>query len=70
VIQTGELPPEIVDAAAPYRPSTSTPHEEHAQPLAALEQAHGSRMVAARLLGISRATLYRRLASLKRRLPP
>jgi transcriptional regulator of acetoin/glycerol metabolism len=70
VIQAGELPLEIVDAAAPYRPSTNTPHEEHAQPPVALEQAPGNLMVAARLLGISRATLYRRLAHLKRRLPP
>jgi transcriptional regulator of acetoin/glycerol metabolism len=34
--------------------------------LTALERAKGNRVVAARFLGISRATLYRRLASLVR----
>jgi transcriptional regulator of acetoin/glycerol metabolism len=37
------------------------PHDEKARLLAAINQAKGNRTMAARLLGVSRATLYRRL---------
>ena len=41
----------------------STNHDERAQLLRALNQASGNRSEAAKLLGMSRATLYRRLAN-------
>ena len=40
------------------------PEDERQRILAALEQAEGSRTRAARLLGMSRATFYRRLEKL------
>lgn len=42
----------------------ATPHDERQRILAALVEAGGNRTQAARLLGISRATLYRRMAEL------
>jgi transcriptional regulator of acetoin/glycerol metabolism len=39
--------------------------DERAKLLDALERAHGNRALAARLLGVSRATFYRRLADFK-----
>jgi DNA-binding NtrC family response regulator len=74
VIHPGDLPPEIVDPAdLPFQtddssilqfPSGGTHPDEKERFLAALERANGNRTVAATLLGISRATLYRRLAKL------
>ncbi|MBE7502848.1 MAG: sigma 54-interacting transcriptional regulator [Verrucomicrobiales bacterium] len=66
VLQASDLPPEILDAeprplAAPGEPA---PKDERQLFLDALHRAGGNRTEAARLLGISRATLYRRLASL------
>ena len=66
VIQPGDLPPEILqtadfDSSIPGDPLT----DEKARFLQALERSRGNRALAARLLGISRATLYRRLADLK-----
>ena len=62
VIEAADLPPEILH---PDR-SPSLPEVEGADDqqrvLAALKAARGNRVAAARLLGISRATLYRRLA--------
>ncbi|PON19400.1 hypothetical protein C2W62_02805 [Candidatus Entotheonella serta] len=50
--------------AAPFQPRfEDTPLDEKPRLLAALEQARGNRTAAARLLGMSRATFYRRLAS-------
>ena len=40
-------------------------NDEKARFLDALDRSRGNRALAARLLGISRATLYRRLADLK-----
>ena len=66
VIQPDDLPPEILqtadfDSTIPGDPLT----DEKARFLQALERSRGNRAMAARLLGISRATLYRRLADLK-----
>lgn len=66
VIQPDDLPPEILqtadfDSSIPGDPLT----DEKARFLQALERSRGNRAMAARLLGISRATLYRRLADLK-----
>lgn len=58
VLQSGDLPSEVraVDA-----PALDLPNDEKARILAALEQTDDNRKEAAKLLGISRATFYRRL---------
>ncbi len=66
VIQPDDLPPEIVAppdfvSAIPGDPLS----DEKARFLDALTRSRGNRALAARLLGISRATLYRRLADLQ-----
>jgi PAS domain S-box-containing protein len=66
VIQPDDLPPEIVApedivGAIPGDPL----RDEKARFLDALTRSRGNRALAARLLGISRATLYRRLADLQ-----
>jgi PAS domain S-box-containing protein len=66
IIQSDDLPPEIVQAAElataiPGDPLT----DEKTRFLDALSRSRGNRALAARLLGISRATLYRRLSDLK-----
>ncbi len=64
IINAENLPPEIVYPRYP-RPPASDPHEaEKQRVLAALETARGNRTLAASQLGMSRATLYRRLARL------
>jgi transcriptional regulator of acetoin/glycerol metabolism len=65
VIQCEDLPPEMHLPSAPgVQELVVAGLNEKEQLLAALEQAKGNRTVAAQLLGISRATLYRRLSSL------
>ncbi len=65
VLQANHLPPEIAEIPTPPSPS-QTPHgaDEKQRVLYALKSAKGNRTTAAKLLGISRATLYRRLADL------
>lgn len=66
VIQPDDLPPEILNPAAFENVIPGDPLiDEKARFLHALERSRGNRALAARLLGISRATLYRRLADLK-----
>jgi PAS domain S-box-containing protein len=64
VINAENLPPEIVSSRYPGPPPSDQYADEKQRVLAALETAGGNRTAAASQLGISRATLYRRLASL------
>ena len=59
-IRIEDLPPEVFDSLVPQMP-LDAPQDEKARLLAALDHAKGNRTIAARLLGVSRATLYRRL---------
>jgi sigma-54 dependent transcriptional regulator, acetoin dehydrogenase operon transcriptional activator AcoR len=66
VIQPDDLPPEILQPADFESVIPGDPLvDEKTRFLQALERSRGNRALAARLLGISRATLYRRLADLK-----
>jgi PAS domain S-box-containing protein len=64
IIKAEDLPPEIVYPRYPRRPANDPHEHERQRVLAALETARGNRTAAASQLGISRATLYRRLARL------
>jgi Response regulator containing CheY-like receiver, AAA-type ATPase, and DNA-binding domains len=64
VIQAEDLPPEVVDLSDPQSSYVGTHENEEQRLLDALERAEGNRTIAARLLGIGRTTLYRRLAEL------
>lgn len=63
VITAEDLPPEIIQATHPHAGAASHRNEKQ-RIVEALEAADGNRTVAARELGMSRATLYRRLAHL------
>jgi len=63
VITAEDLPPEIIHATHPQTGGASHRNEKQ-RIVEALEAADGNRTVAARELGMSRATLYRRLAHL------
>jgi DNA-binding NtrC family response regulator len=63
VIQTEDLPPEIFPPAEAI--AGDPLQDERSRFVQALDRSRGNRALAARLLGISRATLYRRLADLK-----
>ena len=59
------LPPEILTIPADGPEILDSPANERERILRALQRSRGNRMEAARLLGISRATLYRRFAELE-----
>ncbi len=62
-IEPDDLPPEI-DAPPPPRPAPMSEEDERVAIHAALEATGGNRTAAAKVLGISRATFYRRLTEL------
>ena len=64
-LEMEDLPSEIRRwPASSHPPATDLPRDERGRLAAALDQTHGNRTKAARLLGISRATFYRRLTEL------
>ena len=62
ILQRDDLPPEVRDADQARLPFDAVLDSEQGRILAALKQTGGNRKEAARLLGMSRATFYRRLA--------
>ncbi|MBX3745420.1 MAG: sigma 54-interacting transcriptional regulator [Verrucomicrobiae bacterium] len=64
VLQASDLPPEILDSPPRLPPHPERSPDPRQRVLDALERAGGNRTDAARTLGISRATLYRRLTRL------
>jgi DNA-binding NtrC family response regulator len=65
VLERRDLPPELVEFEHPVFVRPARKQDEKQAMLAALEQAAGNRSAAAKLLGMSRATFYRRLAEHK-----
>ena len=63
-VELEDLPPEVLDSARTVTPLPDLPVDERARIEAALARTGGERKAAAALLGISRATLYRKLAQL------
>ena len=63
VIEAADLPPEVAAATSPVLAARSAPLAE-TRLREALREARGNRSVAARLLGVSRSTFYRRLSEL------
>lgn len=64
-IQFSDLPPEIGGPSTPLVSARLSPRNEREEILSALEQAKGKRAQAAKLLGMSRSTFYRRLSDLE-----
>jgi DNA-binding NtrC family response regulator len=61
-IELEDLPPEVLERATPVIPPADLPGDERERIVTALARAGGERKAAAALLGVSRATLYRRMA--------
>jgi DNA-binding NtrC family response regulator len=60
-IELEDLPPEVLDRPLPAMPAGDLPIGERDRIIAALRHTGGERKAAAALLGIGRATLYRKL---------
>ena len=65
-IRCADLPPELTSPSECVVSAKASPRDERAEILGALEQAKGKRAQAAKLLGMSRSTFYRRLNELER----
>ncbi len=63
-IHLSDLPPEICGTPASLVSVRASPRNERKDILSALEEANGKRAQAAKLLGMSRSTFYRRLSEL------
>lgn len=63
-IEVADLPAEVVESKPSVPALTDDPADERARMLIALKQTKGNRSEAARLLGMSRRTFYRRLSDL------
>jgi DNA-binding NtrC family response regulator len=61
-IELEDLPPEVLEHARPVAAGADLPADERERILVALARTGGERKAAAALLGVSRATLYRRMA--------
>jgi DNA-binding NtrC family response regulator len=61
-IELEDLPPEVLERSPSVAAARALPADEREWIVAALARAGGDRKVAAALLGVSRATLYRRIA--------
>lgn len=61
VIEIKHLPPELQDGSATSVPELENPEDETAKIVAALEKAGWNKSRAARILGISRRTIYRKM---------
>ncbi len=63
-ILLSDLPPEVCGAPASLEPFRASSRNERQDILTALQEANGKRAQAAKLLGMSRSTFYRRLSDL------
>jgi transcriptional regulator of acetoin/glycerol metabolism len=64
LIQPGDLPPEVLSDTAAVVEAGPLSNSARREIVDALSRAKGNRAAAARLLGIGRATLYRRMRAL------
>ena len=64
-IRVEDLPPEVLDCHPLPPLLIDAPQDDKTRVLTALQHANGNRTLAARLLGMSRATFYRRLTDLQ-----
>ena len=64
IIGLEHLPPELQDSAEPLLPETSTEEDESTRIINALEKSGWNKSRAARLLGMSRRTIYRKMEEL------